>query len=228
MTLKTRRTQTIEQIGPSTLPPPGDARQDELKRRADVLEEEAEKRAGAVDGGAIDPEALEPINEIMSQIGADGGYNVLEVSNAQSEYRYSWVYTGQHGLMIKAKLAARGWEVVQGDMPEAQELKGVGGDTTRHLGDVVLMRCRLDYARMQDRFEREKADRAQASVTANLAGLGDKYRKTGLVVRTSLSEEELKRAGRRAHAEQLAGNIQDRLIREGRMPGVAIPGGSKR
>ena len=112
----------VEQVGPSELPPAGDEQRDELKRRADDLAERAETIG--LDGGRVDPSAFRVENELAQH------FNELDVNDADPAYAYCWVQAGYAGRFIKMKLT-EGWEVVQGDMPEASELRGMGADTDR-------------------------------------------------------------------------------------------------
>jgi len=215
----TDRRRVIKNPNDRPLPPPGDARREELSRRTDELEEMAEELSENV--GTIDPRVLEPDPAIMGQ------FNMLDVSNADPAYRYCWVYTGQLGSMVKMKLV-EGWEVVQGDMQEAKEL--TQGDGTRRLADVLLMRIRLDRAIMLDRQDRERRERQQQAVTAQLEEAGARYAKEGVIVSTptNMSPERLKTMETRAGARRTAMGAVDNMLREGTVPGVPSPGRGRR
>ena len=202
----------------TTLPPAGDARREVLAERQDALDEQLEGVGDDV--GRIDPKALEVENELAQR------FNELEVSNRDSGYMYGWVYSGQQGRMIRLKIT-EGWEVVQGDMREAEEMKGIGTDTTRRLGDVILMRIRKDRYVLLQRREAEKRVRQQEGVTSTLEEMGESLGKRGVVVHTdlkSMNPQMLKRMQNRAAARKIATGRVDQYIREGRMPGTPAPG----
>ena len=120
-----------------------------------------------------------------------------------------------------------GWEVVQGEMQEAIDIKGMGGDTTRRLGDVILMRCRKDRYVMLQRREDAKRKAQQDGVTAGLRAIGDRHAKDGVIVHTDLNSmhpKTVQRMANRAAAQQKATEILDQHVREGRVPGMPAPG----
>ena len=200
------------------LPPAGDERRDVLAQREDELAEQAEVRG--TEGGRINPKALRVERELAQH------FNELDVSNADPAYQYAWIWTGQHGLQIKMKLA-RKWEVVQGDMPEAQELRGMGADSTRKLGDVILMRIRKDLYLQQKRDEEALRRRQQDGVTGVLVELGERHRHRGLKVHTDtsgLNPDVLKAMESRAAARNAATDFVDENLRNGTMPGRPAPG----
>lgn len=203
----------IRPIGPGveTLPPPGDARREVLKARAEPLAEAAE--AANADVGTIDPRAFEVEPELAQY------FNELEVSDAQPEFEYCWVQSAFHGRYIKYKLT-EGWEVVQGDMPEALELRGMAADTTRRLGDVILMRMTKDrYLALRRR--REAHQRAvETGITSELQEMGAKYAGSGLIVHTQPDDALLKKMAAQAGAKQMAGQRFDTMIRTGNVPGM--------
>ena len=200
------------------LPPPGDARREELSRRTDELEEQAGSMEGA---GAINPESLRVENELASK------FNLLDVSNADPMYQYSWVnYINQHGLFVKMKLS-EGWEVVRADMLECAEL--VQADTTRKLGDVLLMRITYDRYKRIENQRREAVRRQNAAVTQDLRDLGDKVAGTGVIVHTDkIPDHTMKAMQSRAEASRIAGRKFDGMVREGNVPGMPGPGSERR
>ena len=206
----------IVEQGIADLPEPGDARRDVLKERGDALEERAEVQS--VDRGRIDPSKLRVENELAQH------FNELEVSNQDLAYVYKWVQAGFYGRFIKAELSKR-WEVVQGDAQEAIELKGMGADTTRRLGDVILMRCRKDIYKRLMRQEDAHRRAVESGVTSEIEELGRKYEKYGLIVHAGegLSSTLLKRMQTSAAAKQVVGKQVDQLLRDGRMPGAPAP-----
>src|ERR1700752_2160460 len=142
------------------LPPAGYARDEELARRTDTLEEAAEALAEERQTEAIDPSKLEVESELAQH------FDELSVSGQLPEYHYVWVNFGFYMRFVKQK-QAQGYEVVQGDMPEAMELKGMLADTTRRLGDCILMRVRKDRFVLQERARRERQRNFEGSSNAS-------------------------------------------------------------
>lgn len=214
---------TEEQLtgGVESLPPAGDERRDVLAARADRLAEQAESLP---EGGQIDPKKLRIENELAQHMGADGSFNMMEVSKKSPAHAYAWVnFASQHGLFVKMKLS-QGWEVVQGEMEEAIELKSADG--TRRLGDVLLMRCQLDIYLRNLRQEDAKRKAQQEGVTANLRELGDRHRKKGVIVHldeSTMSTETINHMANTAAARQSATAMLDKNIRAGSVPGRPAP-----
>jgi len=208
-------TKIIKNPNDRPLPPPGDARREELSRRTDELEELAEQVGESM--GSIDPSAFEVDPALAAR------FNELEVSNRDPAYAYCWVFTGQLGRMVKMK-TIEGWEVVSGDMEEAADLKQPDG--TRRLGDVMLLRIRKDRKILLDRKDRERREAQQGAVTATLEEMGQQASKLGVVVHTgqNINPDMLKRMEGRASARRAAVGAVDQMIRAGRVPGVPTPG----
>lgn len=204
------------------LPPAGDARDETLDKRKDALQQKAEELAEKQEVFALDPDALEVDREIRHILDMDG----LEVSKADPNYVYSWTYFGGTGQDVWKKKRL-GWEVVSGDMKEAQEHEAAV-DGLRKIGDVLLMRLHRDrFAELEARDELIR-QRQQFGVEAELRGLGDKYREHGFVVHTNLEKVNLRgkpilgtmeKAARREALKQT-----DRKLREGTVPGLRKPG----
>ena len=189
-----------------------------MRQTADEQAEQAEQ----FDGGPINPKALTVENELAQH------FNLLDVSNQDSSFRYAWVYLGQHGLQIKMKLAD-GWEVVQGDMPEAVELKGMGADTTRKLGDVMLMRCRADRWLLLQRREKRKRDAHKEAVGAQFEEILRPYKRYGataivdgrdVMTGEMVDAKRLDLMYKRSMAAAAGNQMVDRALRKGTMPGV--------
>lgn len=208
----------------ATLPPPGHQRQEQLRRRQDELQAEAERVADRMIRGQIDPSQLEIANEIASKT------QWMNVSNADPAFVYGWVSTNRHGQHIQA-MTRYGWIIVSGDDPEAIELKGTHAGTspgtTRELGDVVLMKIPKErYIVLKALEEKRKHDIQRAS-TAGLVELGDKYKKKGFIVRAhnmpdphgDLSGPDIRPRAftSKAGAQRF---IQD--LRDGTVPGMEI------
>jgi len=200
------------------LPPAGDARREMMSKRADDLDELAEELAGDVEAGRIDPSKYQPINEILQHLDAS------EVSNRQDEYEYKWESTARSGYFIR-KAQLEGWTVVQGEDPEAKDLMGVRGDTTRHWGDCVLVRCRKDVFLRNQRRDRARRRMQQEGVTETLAEYADKLKQYGIIVHTSATGPMMERMMARAGARQIAGQkIGDMLKSDQGVPGMPVPG----
>ena len=159
------------------LPPAGDERRDELKRREDRLAQTGEEVAKDRAIESVNPKAFQPDHDIQGML------DELTVSARDSCYEYCWVNTWGHGRFIKVK-NVQGWEVVQGDMEEARELKGIGGDTTRRVGDVILMRIPLDRFRKLYNAAVKRKKAQQEGVDSRLLELGDRYAGEGVSVHT--------------------------------------------
>jgi hypothetical protein len=207
--------------------PAGDARRDAQREAADDLAEQAAKQE--VDGGAIDPKAFRIDREIAAH------FNELEVTEAQPEFEYCWVNAGHAGRFIKAKLSERVrlgesivpvWEVVQGDMPEARELRGMMADTTRRLGDVILMRAKKDAFLRVKQLREARRQAMHTGTTTELQEMAEQQRRLGrsVVIRTDFGPDQLEQMGRRALVRQQAGQMIDGMLRNGTVPGLGRPG----
>lgn len=203
------------------LPPAGDERREVLSKRKDELDELAEELAGDVEAGKIDPSKYEPINEILQHLDSS------EVTGRLPEYEYLWQFTGRSGFFVR-KSQIDGWEVVQGDMPEAKELKGIGADTTRHWGDCILMRIRKDLALRNQRRDRARRRMQQEGVTETLAEYQEKLRQYGIIVHTDASGPMMERMMSRAAARQVAGQQIGNMLKSPQgVPGLPVPGRNK-
>lgn len=172
--------EAVEKEAAESLPPPGHMRHEELRRRQDELQKEAERVASQMIRGTVDPKKLEIANEIASKT------QWMSVSKADPAFVYGWVSKNRHSQHIQA-MHRLGWITVQGDDPEAEELKGTmqgtSPGTTRELGDVVLMKIPKErYIVLKALEEKHKLDVQRAS-TAGLVELGSKYKKQGVIVR---------------------------------------------
>lgn len=201
----------------SELPEAGYERRETLKRREATLEEKIAQMSERMLRGTIDPSSLEIANEIANKT------QYLHVSGAQTGYVYGWLSTNRSGLHVQ-KAKNYGWEVVQGDDPEALELKGeMGGGTTRQLGDVILMRMKEERYIVLKAQEQARTARIQQSSASNLVELGQKYRSKGFTVKpygmNSFEGPEIKSGvlSRKAAFQQLDGHL-----RAGTVPGMEI------
>ena len=198
------------------LPPAGNAREEELKKRTDKLEEQGEKLATSKEKFAIDPKMLEPDFEIIGKI------DELRVPLADNDrFVYCWVCMRGNGRFIYQK-KLQGWAVVQGDMPEAPNLKGGGGDTTRVLGDTMLMRMSLDRYILIKRDEKKKRENQEESVKSVLLEMGDRFASKGVIVRTDPNSKTLGEMAKRALASETAKKQIGNMVREGTVPSMEI------
>jgi hypothetical protein len=202
-----------------SLPPAGDERREELKRRADDLEEVAESTLPEM--GAIDSAKLKVENEIAQLF--DSRHR-LKITGLQKGYVYKLCSVRQDGQQIDdAKM--EGWDIVQGDMPEAIERKGIGGDTTRHFGDCVLLRMRKDHWIAVQKRRKQLKSRLRESIVGPLTELGRiTERRFGKnLVHTDLNDPIFKRAVEAGVAAALADRKFDKHLRDGTVPGMEIP-----
>ena len=205
----------------TNLPPAGDERRDELKRRADQLAEQAEN----TEAFAINPAAFEVDNEIASR------FNELDVSNAQEGFVYRWVWTGQNNLMVRRAMAERypgyqggGWQIVSGDMPEAKEARdGVTG--AARVGDAILLRAPLGFALARHRHQIRLNALHRGSVTASLKDMAARYANKGLQIHISdedLESPVMKQVMKRMLAREIAGQKVTGMLRTGTIPGMEV------
>lgn len=212
------------------LPAAGYLREEELKKRTDNLEQAAEEYG--VDLTRIDPNKMKVDNELAVMI-----FDSISISNKQAEYTYRWGnYVAQNGYDVKECMSqrvvdssgqsVRTWEIVQGDMPEAAEQKGLSGDTTRKVGDVMLLRCRKDVYVLIDRYRRLQRERRERGVSAALEELGEKYRDKGVKVHTNtrMADPAFRREAARAAASGIAREKFNEQLREGTVAGMPAPG----
>lgn len=201
--------------GVEELPPAGDERREVLKAREDSLQEQAEALASEREVYALDPNKMEIENELAQY------FDELQVNDADPNYAYCWVQTGGSGRHVQRKLYM-GWEVVKGNDPEAAALKGT--DTTRRLGDVLLMKIHKDRKKVIDMREDYKKSQQELGVAGALEELQDKYAKYGarIHVASGAMAQQVGRMGNQALAQQQATRQMDQWIRQGRMPGMVM------
>jgi len=145
----------VHQEPSSPLPPPGDERKDELKRREDVLAEKAEQIAKENEVYAIDPNSLKVDNELAQYWDPQEG-TMLRVTDAQPGRAYNWAnHAVQHGTDVTRKLS-RGWKVVSSGDPECIHLKSADG--TRRVGDLMLLWMPAERAEMLKVKDEARAD----------------------------------------------------------------------
>lgn len=217
----------LEEKAASSLPPAGHQRREDMLKRQDILQAEAERIASQMQAGTVDPRNLEIANEIASRT------QYLSVTNADPAFVYGWVSKNRHGQHVQA-MKQYGWITVQGDDPEALELKGTDRGmgtmpgTTRELGDVVLMKIPRERYVVLKALEVAKTRQLQKASTAALLDLADKHRKDGFIVRPfrmedpdgDLSGPEIK--PRRFTSKKKAMEMIDNALRDGTVPGMEI------
>lgn len=206
----------MEGFDPVTgLPPAGNAREETLKKRLDALDEEGERKAEQLDHHKLDSGVLVPDRELQHEI---QDHDALDVSHKQPGYVYCWVYTGIHGQMVWSKKYQK-WEVVQGNDPEAKEYKHV--DTTRRVGDTILMRIRMDlHAELQER-EAEKRRKQQEGVTSELKEMGARHRDK-FIVHADPETNPHMGSMKASAARQTAMKGVDQMLRRGNVPGMPV------
>lgn len=216
----------VDTPGTEVLPPSGDEQREALKKRKDKLEQKAEELSEQAEFYSFDPSKLEMDNEIAQH------FNALEVTDKVPGYKYVWVnYMSVHGRGVTHKLSKRVkgqpvWEVVRNEMPECKELEAVDG--TRRIGDVLLMRGRIELVEQLEYADYVKSMRQQDAIESNLLAMGDKYSKYGVkVYKTEEMDPKLmNNMQTSAQAKQAAQRMTDQWIREGKMPGAAMRKGA--
>jgi hypothetical protein len=206
------------------LPPAGPKRADELSRRLDVLQEKAETAGPEVE--SIDPKKLRPDRELQHLFDK---YDILTITNPQPGYKYCWAYTGLHGNDIWGK-KGEGWEVVQGNDPECRE-HTMKDDTTRRVGDVLLMRIRVDlHVQLLKRAALRQA-RQEGSIESELFALGQQAKgaiKVFQVNKHPYMQDDAPVSIVMPHRSHPAYNTAmgalNNMLKTGEIPGVAAPG----
>lgn len=207
---------------PVDLPPPGHARDEELRRRTDTLEQRAEQIFENV--GTVDPEVFKKDREIQDMLLKSDG---LEITHRQPGYMYCWVnYVNQQANRVWQKKAL-GWEMVQGNLPECVEFKREDG--TRRIGDVLLMRIRMDFHMILEQRNEERRRRQQLGVSSEVRRIAQAYPKAFGQVQTSdeggpLAQTVLQRGEATAAAQRTAAHHVDAMLRRGTVPGLGTPG----
>jgi hypothetical protein len=233
--MKVDRGQVIlskEEAGKATpdttgLPPPGHKRDEVLRKRADELEAKIDDLTSKLEVGTVDPDALEPDNEILqfaSENVMDSGS--FPVTDADELYTYCWVFrdpSGRYGGIQIMRKKIQGWQLCHYGNPETAGMKSAEGYCV--IGDTLLMRIRKDRYLSIRKREYELAQRRRFGVDSELKAMGEKYRDKGVIVHTpdNIDNATLERMDKKASAERKAKALSDKWIREGRMPGVPGP-----
>lgn len=211
--------------------PPGYARDEEKRKRADALEEAMDKltdeHSDGQDVHKVDPAALEEDREIQYALQRDG----LEITDAQSDRRYAWVnFVNQNGAQVW-RHKALGFRYVRRDDPECRDER-MDAEGFRKVGDVVLMwlpQQRAEELRKQHLVKRLRRKFGGVDTSA-IDAVINKY-PNALKRREDLEQglasgngEALQKAG----ARQTAMGQLDKMVREGTVPGIKNPGGNRR
>jgi hypothetical protein len=215
----------VDQLEPD-LEEKGYKRDEQLAKRKDALQQAAEEAGDYGEKYAFDPDKLEPDNEILQL------RDELWVDNKQEGYRYCWVYEGLRGREVTKKRRL-GWTVVQSADPECPEIKDARG--YRVIGDTILMRVPEERAMMLDAIEEKKRREREDGIGGRLREMGEKYRHKGLIVHDDASkikspgggnliETMQSKARGSAAARSIAQKGVDKMIRQGTVPGMPVPG----
>ena len=212
----------------SALPPAGHERREELKRRTDDLEQQADEKYADV--GKIPEDALAPDREIQSHIRKSH----LEIGTDHPYLKTKWVnYVNQNGSMVwQAK--SEGWSVASVvEFPEAADLKREDG--TIRVGDVLLMCIRIDQYLLNEKRAEAKRLRQQYGVEAEIHDLAANVnRAEGKEVFGQISTPEVtgvnedllntieQRASRQQSARRTALRHIGNKMKGGTLPGVPI------
>lgn len=222
----------------------GHTRQEQLKKRHDALMAEKELlEQQMAHFGSIDPSKLD-IQKIPREVMAamDFAQSEIYVSNAQSDYRYAWIYADpmrKWGNRSVRAMQVAGFECVMGDMPEAPE-HAHGPSRERFVADCILMRCRIDRYMQLQLYKREQRLRRQDGISA---GLRERAARAGVRVfdkdsmpahiqgymqqqgeqRRIVTAKTVppSRVQRRAAAKRLALDKFDAHLRAGNIPGLS-------
>lgn len=231
---ETDRMEALAEAAHAELPPPGHARNEALRQREETLQQRIEKIGQSIVLNNIDPKYLQIIREIQART------SYLTVSNKKPGFIYAWV-TKNNWNNHRSRLEAVGYEVVQGDDPEALELKGTGGiaagtgapDTTRQLGDVILMRIKEEYYIAQKAREHARTLAMQVASASTLLTMARPYMNRGITVGTQVQGMGDQLQGPRirprtfsSRRAQMLGLLDDhhfdQAIREGSIPGMEM------
>jgi len=225
-----------------TLPPPGHERDEELRRRKDELDQKGALLAEQLGTERVDPAKLEPDYNVRSESYADKYGNLrqdgeLEISNMQPGMKYAWIRRDFYGTGTSnwqtTYMRRMGWEVVRGDMPEAQDRSAADG--TRHNQDCHLMRIPTELDDENCRKNRIYRQWRETGVSQELLEQADKHGnniwtmenappalQAALSARLSSRGVSANPAVNQMAAKHLALRALDRNIRAGTLPGLQM------
>ncbi len=207
------------------LPPPGDERREKLAQREDALEKKAEELSEKMEAYSLDPSKLKVENELAQHFDFSLK-TMLKVTNAKPDRAYCWAnHSAQHGFDVTAKMSI-GWQVVKGNDPECEEHKGT--DTTRRIGDLILMWMPKDRYERLESFRAEQRSRIYDSeaLTQEMRDHARKHSGSFIVLPTAHSSkvgsaQEFFGGPSPVHAQatEMLGNMLKEEI-----PGLPLPG----
>ena len=212
-----------DEIKPDTnLPPPGHARDEELRRRSAALEEQIAQMPE--DRGGVDVSQIPLENEIAN---AFDGLGNLTVSKQKPGWVYKWKKADDQQTTLAQNL---GFILVQGDPrqggdPEGREHMGkhcAGGTTLRGAGDVLLWKIPAErYAAIEDYFRKKAISMGQ--VAERFEDYGEELAMQGMTPKNlahARPEDPLVKrvfANGPDQARQMS-----RVLREGSLPGASV------
>lgn len=235
---------------PADLPPAGDARRDEMKRRLDQLNADRAQFEADFAGeiGAIDPAKLDPKNvDREIAVHFDPSSKMLEVTDARPDRVYFWEQAdpgGRFGNVWVLSRKATGWKVIDSKDREARDKMAVDG--TRRVGDAILMwieRERYEQLMIADRRRRiarkeglsvellERAERAGVQIhdltnpqTPRARELFARAQAAAGDAARATMVSTMRQAGRggatRAMASEIANRRVEDALRAGTIPGL--------
>ena len=208
---------TDDELKPD-LPPPGAERREVLAERKDTLEQKAEEIASEQEITSVpkDHKALQPDRELQYQISE----NYLEVSDPKPGYMYKWVnYVSVNGQKVwEAK--ANHWEVVTGGDGESSHL--LKEDGTRRVGDVILVRRRMDIHLIMERKEEQKRLKRELAAEGELRDIAAKSDGAFTVHDAESNPAMIQKVQKRAAAHRVAAQTLGNKMKSGTIPGVPI------
>jgi len=217
--------------------PAGHDRDEQEKINTDLLAEAAETKAEEEDTVAIDPKALTKDREILAHF---NHANQLAISNPDPAHIYYWCGTAGGGVMVTWMLGVRIrsvatgqiepiWEVVK-DNPgnESWENRDVTG--VRRIGDTILLRARKDRFALYEQWKaaRNRKQQNPEAAAGILLNAGEQAQRAGLGIRVSvnspLADPHYRALARRAANMGIARQQFDNMLKEGKVPGLVVPG----
>lgn len=209
-----------------TLPPAGDERTDELKRRLDDLTQQAEELASQTGQERADPAKMR-IDREVAQHAFDAD---LAIRHPDANYHYTWVYRdpfNKYGGRTVHKYESQGWEIVHPSDPDGRGMRP-GVDNTCVNADCVLMRQRKDVHLLAEQAKRARRRAIQDGHASTLQEMADRK---GIVVHTDYGSmpDSVKSAVASGQRNARAAAVLNspslaRDIRAGTIPGMPAPG----
>lgn len=216
---KTEKVRSPEDIAAEeaikALPEPGYQREEALKQRQETLDEKAAALLRKWQTGSIDPKHMKIAREIAARV------SELDVSGAQAGRTYRWVSTRREGYHIN-KAKNEGWEMVQGDDPEADALKKTDGTTVRILGDVVLMWMPEEVFIVKKAMELQRKEEVESGSIGGLLDLADRHRDNVILRPYGMDSLEGPPIAAQRFTRQQAMKVLDGALRRGAVPGMRV------